>query len=171
MEGAVIVVCKSIGTEHYRANARYCHPCKCVLAGTDGFAQFKTVTSCSSTCWVRRAVMQRSGAVMDKFAGSDLTGAPVPLGIGAGGRAQPASGGRNGTRRVWILLCGDAVGRPLIGHIERGDPTQARSDAVLTDCGRSWGEDFSLTLIGRVASSCAISQLNDANVSDAGLPA
>lgn len=39
------------------------------------------------------------------------------------------------------------------------------------DSGRSWRESFSLMLIGRAASSCATSQLNDANVSDTDMPA
>ena len=66
---------------------------------------------------------------------------------------------------------GDAVGKPLIGDIERNEPTQAPPDTALTDSGRDWGENFSSMPTGRVPSCCAISQLNFANVSDAGMPA
>ncbi|HYB38960.1 MAG TPA: hypothetical protein VEF72_26700 [Mycobacterium sp.] len=112
--------------------------------------------------------------LMDKFAGDALMAvfvAPVSLGIGVGGRPLLASGGRNGTVRIWDLHGGDAVGKPLIGHIERSGLTQAPPDAALTDSGRSWGESFSSMPTRRALSCCATSQLNDANVSDAGMPA
>ena len=65
-----------------------------------------------------------SGAAMAVFV------APVPLGIGVGGRPLPASSGRNGTVRIWDLHGGDPVGKPLIGHIERSELTRAPPDAA-----------------------------------------
>jgi hypothetical protein len=111
---------------------------------------------------------------MDKFAGDGpmaVFGAAVPLGIGAEGWPLLASGGRNRPVRIWDLHYGDAVGKPLIGHIERSKLARARPDAGLTDNGRSWGENFSLMPIGRAPSSCAIRHFNNVNVSDAGMPA
>ena len=108
---------------------------------------------------------------MDKFANNGPIAvfvAPVPLGIGAGGRPLLATGRRNGTVHLWDLHCGDAVGKPLSGHIEHSEPTQAPPDVALTDSGRTWGEDFSSMPIGRAASCCAISKLNFASVSTAG---
>ena len=101
---------------------------------------------------------------MDKLAGDGLMavfGAAVPLGIGAEGRPLLAPGGCNGAGRIWDLHC----------DIERSKLARARPDAGLTDSGRSWGGNFSLMPIGRAPSSCAISQLSDANVSEVGLQA
>ena len=111
---------------------------------------------------------------MDKFAGDvpmAVFGAAVPLGIGAEGRPLLAPGGRDGTGRAWDLHCGNAVGKPLIGRIERSKLARARSHVGLTDSGRSRGENFSSMPIGRAPSSCAISQLSDANVSEVGMQA
>jgi hypothetical protein len=97
---------------------------------------------------------------MDKFAGDGPMAvfvAPVPLGIGAGGRPLLAFCGRNGTVRIWDLHSGDAVGKPLTGHIEHSELTQAPPDAALTGSGRGWGEDFSSMPTGRAHSRCAIS--------------
>jgi hypothetical protein len=114
------------------------------------------------------------GGVRTSSPGDDLMAvfvASAPLGIGAGGRSLLAYSGRNGTVRIWDLHFGDTVGKPLIGHTERSEPTQASPDAVLTDSGRSCGENFSSMPIGRAPSSCATGQLNDANVSDASMQA
>jgi hypothetical protein len=161
---AARVVRISSGTEHYWADARYCDACSSALAGPDGCADFKQVTCCSSAWWVRRAVMERPGGVMDELAGDGpmaVFGAAVPLGIGAEGRPLLAPGGCNGAGRIWDLHC----------DIERSKLARARPDAGLTDSGRSWAGNFSLMPVGRAPSSCAISQLSDAHVSEVGLQA
>ena len=161
-------------TECFWADARYCDACRCALAGPDGCAEFSQVTCCSPTWWVSTRGDGSARRCMDKLAGDGpmaVFGAAVPLGIGAEGRPLLAFAGRNGTGRIWDLHCDDAVGKPLIGHIERSKLALARPDAGLTDSGRSWGENFSLMRIGRAPSSCAISQLSDAHVSEVGLQA
>lgn len=86
-------------------------------------------------------------------------------------RRLPASCRRDSTARIWESHGGDAVGKPLIGHVERSEPTQTPPVAVLTDTGTSWGQNFSSVPVGRAFPGCAISQFNDVNQSGAGLPA
>jgi hypothetical protein len=110
---------------------------------------------------------------MDKFASDGLTAAfvaPMSPGIEVGGWPLPV-GGRNGAALMCELYGGGAVGRPLIGDVERSGLTKPPPDAALTDSGRSWGANVSSMLPGQACSCCVIRQSNGANVSDAGLPA
>ena len=99
-----------------------------------------------------------------------VLGARVTFAIGAGGRPLLGSGGHNGTARIWHPHAGDAVEKPLIEHLQHSELTQAPRHAALTDSGRSSGGNVSSMQVGPAHSRWAISQFNNVNVSDTGMP-
>jgi hypothetical protein len=85
-------------------------------------------------------MMEWRSGVKDKFPGNALMAvfvAPMPQGIEVRGWPLLAFGGRNRTARIWDLHRVDAVGKLLIGRIERSGLTRAPPDAASTDSGRN----------------------------------